>query len=54
MVTEELKEIINLLYKKYVYLVQDIPQIALIKESSDSSCEAQFLIDDLYNKCDRR
>ena len=50
MVTEELKEIINLLYKKYVYLVQDIPQIALIKESSDSSCEAQFLIDDLYNK----
>ena len=50
MITEELKEIINLLYKKYVYLVQDLPQINLIKESSDSSCEAQFLVDDLYSK----
>ncbi len=50
MITKELKEIINLLYKKYVYLVQDLPQINLIKESSDSSCEAQFLVDDLYSK----
>lgn len=50
MITKELKEIINLIYKKYVYLVQDLPQINLIKESSDSSCEAQFLVDDLYSK----
>lgn len=50
MITEELKEIINLLYKKYVYLVQDLPQINLIKESSDLSCEAQFSVDDLYSK----
>lgn len=51
MVTKELKEIINLLHKKYTYLIQDIPQLDAIEElPSNSLCQAQFLTEDLYNK----
>lgn len=49
-ITEELKETIRLLHKKYTCLIQDLPGIDSIEVTSDLSCWAQFLTDDLYNK----
>lgn len=50
MITTELKETIELLRTKYTLLIQDLPKIESIEESTDPSCIAQFLTEDLYNK----
>lgn len=50
MITTELKETIELLRTKYTLLIQDLPKIESIEESTDPSCIAQFLSEDLYNR----